>query len=121
MATENEFDHVVEEIRQHYGNVIDLEQTPFVLIEILRNFGKLFDPDPDGGGGTGTGGTGTGGTGTGGVSPGTSTVAVGISPPPPPPTGYNEIEEILRVVLNLQKEVANIGIQLERLTASKIT
>lgn len=88
---------VVQEIRQRYGSIIDLRASPGVLIEILRNYGRLFQdddgggggtstvavgitPGTGGGGGTGSGGTGTGGTGTGGVGGGTSTVAVGITP-----------------------------------------
>ena len=133
---------IIAEIRKRYGAVIDLEKSPLVLVEVLRNYGRLFADDGTGGvspgtistvavgindgtgpggtgtggtgtGGTGTGGTGTGGTGTGGTSPGTSTVAVGIIPPA---SNFGvEIEEILRVTLNLQKSVKQISQKLDRL------
>lgn len=71
----------------------------------------------DGGGGGGGGvspGTGDGGTGTGGVSAGTSTVAVGITPPESG-FGHLELEEILKAVLKLQKQVGTMGVQIERI------
>lgn len=129
MAIQKKYARVIDDIRKKYGKVINLEKSPMVLIEILRAYGKSFDddggggtstvavgisPGTGGGGGTGSGGTGTGGTGTGGTSPGTSTVAVGITPPSDPSERV-EIEEILRIVLKLQKQVSAIGKQLERL------
>jgi hypothetical protein len=38
----------VKEAIKRYGPVIDLRETPYVLIEIVRNFGSLLVPD-DGG------------------------------------------------------------------------
>lgn len=132
---------IVAEIRKRYGEVIDLDKSPLVLVEVLRNYGRQFVDDGAGGvspgtistvavgvdsgtgtggtgtGGTGTGGTGTGGTGTGGVSPGTSTVAVGVTPPT---SNFNvEIEEILRVTLALQKGLRDISQKIDRLAAAK--
>lgn len=57
---------VVAEIKKKFGAKIDLDKTPFVILEIIRNF-RNFD-DKNGGGGGGGGG------------PGISTIAVGISP-----------------------------------------
>jgi hypothetical protein len=127
---------IITEVRNRFGDSIDLVNSPMVLIEILRQFGKTFDDDGTGGvspgtstvavgvdsggtgtGGTGTGGTGTGGTGTGGVSPGTSTVAVGITPPSS--SDRAEIEQILKAVLALRKEVATISKQLQRIAPAR--
>lgn len=129
MLTKPESTRIIKEIQKKYGNVIDLEKSPFILIEILRNYGKLFDDNGGGGVSPGTStvavgvspGTGGGGGvspgtgGGGGVSPGTSTVAVGITPPSS--SERVEIEEILKVVLNLQKEIKVIGKQLARLSS----
>jgi hypothetical protein len=127
---------IITEVRDRFGDTIDLVKSPMVLIEILRQFGKTFDDDGTGGvspgtstvavgvdsggtgtGGTGTGGTGTGGTGTGGVGPGTSTVAVGITPPSS--SDRAEIEQILKAVLALRKEVATISKQLQRIAPAR--
>ncbi len=127
---------IIKEIRDRFGDSIDLVKSPMVLIEILRQFGKTFDDDGTGGvspgtstvavgvdsggtgtGGTGTGGTGAGGTGTGGVSPGTSTVAVGITPPSS--SDRAEIEQILKAVLALRKDVATISKQLQRIAPAR--
>ena len=127
---------IIKQIRDQFGDSIDLAKSPAVLIEILRQFGRAFDDDGAGGvspgtstvavgvdsggtgtGGTGSGGTGTGGTGTGGVSPGTSTVAVGITPPSS--SQRVEIEEILKVVLALRKDVAAVSKRLDRIAPAK--
>lgn len=127
---------IIGEIRDRFGDSIDLVKSPMVLIEILRQFGKVFDDNGTGGvspgtstvavgvdsggtgtGGTGSGGTGAGGTGTGGVSPGTSTVAVGVTPPSS--SERVEIEEILKVVLALRKDVAAISRQLRNIVPAK--
>jgi hypothetical protein len=138
MMTREQSLRIIEEIKKKFGDTIDLNKSPFVLIEILSNFGRFFDgpgsddtvstvavgisTDTGGGGGMGAGGTGSGGTspgtgGGGGVSPGTSTVAVGITPPTS--NRQVEIEEILRVVLRLQKDIKGISQQLERLGVAK--
>jgi hypothetical protein len=41
-------DKIVQEVVKKYGDQINLKETPYVLTEILRTYGKLFD-DPDGG------------------------------------------------------------------------
>jgi hypothetical protein len=122
MTKEREQLKAVEQIRRKYGKVIDLEKNPLVLVEIIRQHGRTFlevgdhnlNPSVstvavgvnDGGGGGGGGG--------GGVSPGTSTVAVGITPP-----GSifqrSEIEEVLRAVLKLQKQMDAMDQRIERI------
>ena len=90
-------DRIIREIRERYGDVINLVPSPLVLIEIIRNYRNIFENDD----------------GTGGVSPGTSTVAVAgpdspptpPSPPSPPESERLEIDEILRGILRLQKQV----------------
>lgn len=46
--------NIVAEIRKRYGNVIDLQQSPMTIIEIIHNFRYLLDevagPDGTGGG-----------------------------------------------------------------------
>jgi hypothetical protein len=57
----------IKEVIKRYGTVIDLVATPYVLIEIIRNYGGIFRDDPDGG-----------------LPPG------GTPPPPPPgPDGFS--------------------------------
>src|SRR5687768_3117582 len=106
-------DQAIREIRNRYGDVINLETSPLVLIEIIRNYRNVFDDDDGGGGG-------------GGVSPGTSTVAVAgpdspptpPSPPSPPESDRLEIDEILKGILRLQKQIDTLDKKLDRLTQS---
>lgn len=106
-------DQIIREIRNRYGDVINLETSPLVLIEIIRNYRNVFDDDDGGGGG-------------GGVSPGTSTVAVAgpdspptpPSPPSPPESERFESEEILKALLKLQKQVNTLDKKLDRLAPS---
>ena len=100
-------DRIIREIREIYGDVINLATSPLVLIEIIRNYRNIFENDD----------------GTGGVSPGTSTVAVAgpdspptpPSPPSPPESERLEIDEILRGILRLQKQVDTLDKKLDRL------
>jgi hypothetical protein len=100
-------DRIIREIRERYGDVINLATSPLVLIEIIRNYRNIFENDD----------------GTGGVSPGTSTVAVAgpdspptpPSPPSPPESERLEIDEILRGILRLQKQVDTLDKKLDRL------
>lgn len=85
---------IVKDVRKRYGDVIDLKTQPMLLIEILKQFGSVANDD-----------------GTGGVSPGT--IAVGITPPGSVEQ-WADIQEILKAVLKLQKQVATIGKQVER-------
>jgi hypothetical protein len=91
---------VVAEIAKRYGHTIDLKKSPGVLVEILRNYGSVLDPDPNGG--------------TGGVSPSSIAVAGPPPPPPPPPPSVNEGEgqillaDVMRAILNLQRDINTI-------------
>lgn len=106
MNRQNRHDQIIREIRNRYGDLIDLETSPLVLIEIIRNYRNAFDENDNGGGG--------------GVSPGVSTVAVADpdSPPAPPspaaPKRF-EGEEILKALLKLQKQVDTLDKKLDRL------
>lgn len=111
MATQKKDARIVKEIAKKYGNVIDLNESPMVLLEILRNYGGLFiapseDPTPGvgGTGGTGTGGTGTGGTGT------VSSIAVAG-----PPSSQIQLSDVLQAVLHLQGDVKAANKILNRL------
>ena len=88
---------LVAEITKKYGQKLDLKASPGVLIEILRNYGRALDDNGGGGGG-------------GGVSP--STIAVGITPPPPPPPssdpGDVRLADVMKALLNLQRDVQTI-------------
>lgn len=144
MATKKKHTQVIAEIEKRYGRVIDLQKSPNILIEILRNYGKLFTGE-NGDGGVKPGIDGTGGVkpgtvstvavgissgvsggggvnpgvnpgvdGTGGVNPGTvSTVAVGINPETPQNV-FDTLNEILKAVLKVQRQVNVLGKQTER-------
>jgi len=49
----NKNEKYIKEVIKRYGHVINLKQTPYLLIEIVRNFGPVFEGDepepPDGG------------------------------------------------------------------------
>jgi hypothetical protein len=86
---------VVHQISKQYGRVIDLKTSPFVMIEILRNFGHALDDDGGGGGGGG-----------GGVGGGVSTIAVGITPPE---IGEDiQLIDVMRLLLGLQRDLAQL-------------
>jgi hypothetical protein len=89
---------IVEKISQRYGKVIDLERSPMVMIEVLRNFGHVLDDD--GGGGSGGGG-------------GVSTIAVGITPP----TSGEQVGlvDVMKVLLSLQREVKGVRARLDQI------
>jgi hypothetical protein len=77
---------LVNKIAKKYGPVLDLKENPEVMIEILRQFGRLFD-DPDGG--SKPGGVGS----------------------PPPCIVENErilLEDLMAAVLKMSREVAAI-------------
>jgi hypothetical protein len=99
MALPKQQSALVNDIAKKYGSTIDLKKSPAVLIEILRNYGRVLD-DPDPGGGTG------------GVSP--SSIAVAGPPPPPPPPPPSEagdvrLADVMRAVLNLQRDISTIS------------
>ena len=78
-------DKIVREVIKKYGDRINLKKTPYVLIEILRGYGRLFDDGGDGG------------------SP------PGGTPPPPPPTGPDvlriDMTMLMQEILKLSREV----------------
>jgi len=90
-------DKIVREVIKKYGDRINLKQTPYVLIEILRDYGGLFDDGGDGG------------------------LPPGGTPPPPPPTGPDvlriDMTMLMQEILKLSREVralsAKIGKQRE--------
>ncbi|HLL76640.1 MAG TPA: hypothetical protein VK421_15405 [Pyrinomonadaceae bacterium] len=99
-ATQQRHGQIVREIGRKFGTVIDLERTPFVLVEIIREFGHRFDDDGGGGGG--------------GVSPGVSTVAVGITPPD---EGVTDV--LVRTLLTVQRDIKALSRKLDRIAANK--
>jgi hypothetical protein len=85
---------IVDQIAKQYGGVIDLDRSPFVMVEILRNFGHALDDDDNGGGGGG------------GVGGGVSTIAVGITPPE---FGEDiQLIDVMRVLLGVQRDLAQL-------------
>ena len=78
-------DKIVREVIKKYGDTINLKETPYLLIEILRAYGKLFDDGGDGG------------------------LPPGGTPPPPPPTGPDlrrgDATMLMQEILNLSREV----------------
>lgn len=89
---------VIKDIRKRYGDIIDLKASPALMLEILGQFGHVLDPNG----------------GTGGVSPGTSTVAVGITPPSDV-FDRAAMEEVLKAVLKLQKQVSVMSKQIAKI------
>ena len=90
MKNSKKEEKIVKEIQKKFGSVIDLTKTPFVIIEILRNYGRIFDEDGGGGGGGMGGGTGV------------STMAVGITPDS---DGHIGNAILLKEILKLQKQI----------------
>jgi hypothetical protein len=87
---------IIKEIAQKYGSIIDLEKTPLVLSEIIRNHGPQFvrvgQPNPFG--------TSVQGGTTGGCVLGGSNVDANLS-------------DIMRGILHLQRSVSILGGQLK--------
>lgn len=95
MKNSEKHQKLIKEIVKKYGIIINLQETPGVLIEILRNYGKIFT---------------NGGGGGGGMGPGTSTIAVGISP-----SEELDIKNtvLLKEILKIQKELRTINKKLK--------
>jgi hypothetical protein len=97
MQTKRE-QEVIQRISQQYGRVIDLDRTPGVMIEILREYGPSISHVLDGEGGAG-----------------------GAPPSPPPPTPPSSIaiagpgsgsvlmEDLMRIILDLRQEIAKLS------------
>lgn len=81
MSSESE---IIRAVRARYGPVINIDQAPEHLIDIIRRFGA---DDPDGG-----------------LPPG----GVPTPPPPPGPSSMQEgprIDDVMRAVLELTRKV----------------
>ncbi len=87
--TRKEQEKIIKEVVKRYGNIINLKETPFVLIEILRDFKNRLPDD-------------------GGAPPG------GAPTPPGPAAQQVENTEILQAILKLTKEVVAIKKQLSK-------
>jgi len=84
---------IVRDIKKQYGAVIDLDRSPLVVIEIIRRFAFEVASGLDGG------------APPGGAPPG----------PPPGPSvmgGTVTLDEVMREVLKLSRQVAQIKKQL---------
>jgi hypothetical protein len=100
--TEQKHRRIVKEIEKKFGKVIDLERSPFVLVEIIRQFGHQFEE---------------GGGGEGGVSPTSIAVAGPPDPPEPPeppdpPDGMPE-GVVTRLLLTMQKDIKSLSRKLD--------
>ena len=100
MQTERER-AVIRRITETFGSVIDLQKSPGVLIEILRDFGPniIKALDEDGGGG-------------GGGAPGVSSIAIAG-----PGSGGVTSEDLMRVVLELRKETIDLRHEVKGIAA----
>jgi hypothetical protein len=98
MSEQERLHAIVNEIGKRFGRVIDLDKSPLVMIEILREFGHKLDDNGGGGGG--------------GVGGGVSTIAVGITPPEP---GERvELSDVMKAVLRIQRELNEMRAHLDR-------
>jgi hypothetical protein len=104
-------EHVVKHIIKRYGEVIDLRESPEVIIDIIRTFGTGgVEEAPDGG------------SLPGGAPPapppdaGTPTPPPGPTPPPPAPSAVAPddptIGEVMKELLALRRQVDRLTKQL---------
>ena len=77
---------IVKEVIRKYGEVIDLRETPYVLIEILRKYQLRLTPDD------------------GGLPPG----GVPTPPSPGPALRVVDMSVLLKAILELSREVKAI-------------
>jgi len=101
---------IVDEIAKRYGDVVDLRTSPFVMIEILHTFGHALDHASGFGRTSGHASDHEGGIGSGGA-PGTPPSSIAIA-------GAGEhvdFNDIMKVLLNVQREIRQIAARLERL------
>jgi hypothetical protein len=93
---------LIKDIRARYGDIIDLRQKPFVLIEIIRNLGGgvLFTPDA-----------------------GVSVAGVGSPPGPQGSMGSlgNVVDnvQLMKEVLKLSRQVAVLTERIEALAKAR--
>jgi hypothetical protein len=99
---------IVKEIEKKFGRVIDLDRSPFVLVEIIREFGHQFDEE-------------NGGGGEGGVSPSSIAVAGPPDPPedPPAPDAPDDPElpqgMVTKLLLTMQKDIKALNRKIDQL------
>ncbi len=98
MLNEERDRRLVKEIEAKFGKVIDLDRSPFVLIEILRQFGHRFTRGGESGVDDGVDGV--------------STIAVGVEGPPP--DRAIDTAAILRAILVVQRELKTVSRKLDR-------
>jgi len=113
MASQTDM-HLIQEIATKYGSVIDLEETPAVLAEILRVYGTRFA-------------AGTLAKGSGGVMAGTiagSDGGVGCERVRDVRRTGGEAEatmsEVMRGILRVQRDVDAMNVELKRLASTKL-
>lgn len=98
---------LVDDIVRKYGNVIDLKKTPNVLVEILQEHGDISQT----GGGGGSGGVGSVSTVAGGMGSGSSlNKRAGDE--------IAQINEVMRAVLDLRKDVRGLTKQVRTMNDS---
>ena len=91
---------LVKRIIKRYGEVINLKDNPSVIVDIIRQFGLVAD-EP--------------GTPDGGLPPG------GTPPPPPGPTSFIggvRNEDLMKVMLKLSRDVAQVKTQIATKSAA---
>ena len=94
---------MLKEIAQNYGTIINLEEAPSVLAEILRNYGRRFA------GGTTADGP-DGGIGSTSVSASVGGVQTTKGDEQQPALG-----DVMRGILNLQRTVSGLESQLKQI------
>jgi hypothetical protein len=90
-------DQIVQAVIKRYGAVIDLRENPSAIIDIIRRF-RFGADDPDGG-----------------LPPGGAP-----KPPPPDPSSMGSIvqlDDVMRVLLKLSRDIARLGVQGKTVTA----
>jgi hypothetical protein len=103
---------LIKQITQNYGSVIDLEETPSVLTEIFRIYGKAFTKAA----GAVDGMFQVAGTGTIAVN---ATIITG-SVKAPGSIEQVELRDIMQAILNMSRQISTISQQLNTLTSSPL-
>jgi len=101
---------LIQSIIDRYGDVINLRETPYLIVEIMRTHGSfVFDEIPDAG---------------------VSVAGVGTPPAPPPPPspgpasgGFSSIgnvvdnAELMKEILKLNRQVATLTEEVRKLSS----
>lgn len=119
---------ILAEIKRRHGSVIDLDKSPHVIAEIIRNFHPVLDhvADEDGGGGApgsppGSGG-GHGAPGSPPSPPGDNSPggggAPGSPPSPAPPRGPDDreigISTLMNLVLDVKRDLGALHAKIDK-------